>query len=97
MSTPATVATVAEHPAAGPAAPLADEAVIIRVSGLTKTYHLGDVAVHALRGVSFEVRRGELLAIMGPSGSGKSTLMNLLGCLDQPTSGTYWLDGVETS
>jgi|SRR5581483_6219964 putative ABC transport system ATP-binding protein len=71
--------------------------IIIRVEGLTKTYVLGDVTVPALRGVSFTVRRGELLAIMGPSGSGKSTLMNLLGCLDQPTQGTYWLDGVETS
>jgi putative ABC transport system ATP-binding protein len=70
---------------------------IIRVEGLTKTYTMGDVEVRALRGVSFDVRRGELLAIMGPSGSGKSTLMNILGCLDQPTSGTYWLDGVETS
>jgi putative ABC transport system ATP-binding protein len=69
----------------------------MRVEGLTKTYTLGDVSVHALDGVSFDVRRGELMAIMGPSGSGKSTLMNVLGCLDQPTAGTYWLDGVETS
>ncbi len=71
--------------------------VIIKVEGLTKTYTMGDVTVRALDGVSFEVRRGELLAIMGPSGSGKSTLMNVLGCLDQPGAGTYWLDGVETS
>jgi putative ABC transport system ATP-binding protein len=70
---------------------------IIRVQGLTKTYSMGDVEVRALRGVSFEVARGELMAIMGPSGSGKSTLMNILGCLDQPSAGTYWLDGVETS
>jgi putative ABC transport system ATP-binding protein len=70
---------------------------IIRVQGLTKTYAMGDVEVQALRGVSFEVARGELMAIMGPSGSGKSTLMNVIGCLDQPSQGTYWLDGVETS
>jgi putative ABC transport system ATP-binding protein len=70
---------------------------IIKVEGLTKAYTMGDVTVRALDGVSFEVRRGELLAIMGPSGSGKSTLMNVLGCLDQPSAGTYWLDGVETS
>ncbi|MBV8517335.1 MAG: ABC transporter ATP-binding protein [Acidobacteria bacterium] len=67
---------------------------VIEVHGLTKTYSTGATEVHALRGIDLTIHRGELVAIMGSSGSGKSTLMNLLGCLDTPTSGTYELDGV---
>jgi putative ABC transport system ATP-binding protein len=70
---------------------------VIRLENITKTFKLGTVEVNALRGVSFTITRGEYVAIMGPSGSGKSTLMNIIGCLDQPTSGEYWLDGVQVS
>lgn len=70
---------------------------IIDVRMLQRTYASGAAAVHALREVSFTVRQGELVAIMGPSGSGKSTLMNILGCLDRPTSGRYLLDGRDVS
>ena len=66
---------------------------VIRVENLTKVYQMGEIEVHALRGVSFSVKKGEVLAIMGPSGSGKSTLMNMIGCLDIPTNGDYFLEG----
>jgi putative ABC transport system ATP-binding protein len=70
---------------------------IIRGVDLTRSYAMGTERVHALRGVTLEMARNEYVAIMGPSGSGKSTMMNLLGCLDTPTSGEYWLNGVEVS
>jgi putative ABC transport system ATP-binding protein len=70
---------------------------VIRVENLTKVYKMGEIQVHALRGVSFTVKHGEILAIMGPSGSGKSTLMNMIGCLDTPTSGDYFLEGEQVS
>ena len=70
---------------------------LIDITNLTKVYGIGDVAVHALRGVDLTVKRGEFLAIMGPSGSGKSTLMNVLGCLDRPTGGAYVLGGEDVS
>jgi putative ABC transport system ATP-binding protein len=71
--------------------------LVIQIRDLTRVYDMGAEKVHALRGVSVEIRRNEYVAIMGPSGSGKSTLMNVIGCLDTPTSGEYWLNGQEVS
>src|SRR5947207_14754006 len=70
---------------------------IIEIDDVHKYYDLGETRVHALRGVSLRIERGEFVAIMGASGSGKSTFMNILGCLDQPTSGRYLLEGIESS
>jgi len=70
---------------------------VIKVNNITKHYHLGSQKVEALRGVTFGIRQGEFIAIMGPSGSGKSTLMNIIGCLDSPTNGTYHLNNKEVS
>jgi putative ABC transport system ATP-binding protein len=70
---------------------------MIDACNLTKIYHMGDIEVHALHGVTLKVYQGEIISIMGPSGSGKSTIMHILGALDQPTSGEYYLDGVNVA
>jgi putative ABC transport system ATP-binding protein len=84
-------------PATRPAAAKPEPDEVIVVDNLWKTYNMGAEQVHALRGVNLRIRHNEYVAIMGPSGSGKSTLMNLIGCLDTPTQGSYWLNGHEVS
>lgn len=74
--------------------PMTNENVMLAIDNITRTYTMGDQEVHALRGVTLDIAKGEYIAIMGPSGSGKSTLMNMIGCLDVPTSGIYKLEGV---
>jgi putative ABC transport system ATP-binding protein len=95
--------TLAPPPTEGVLAPSAngngrpEVASLIAMRDIWKTYEMGSEKVHALHGVSFEVRKGEYIAITGPSGSGKSTLMNLIGCLDTPSQGEYWLNGKNVS
>ena len=84
-------------PATEPTQTAADGQPLIRLENVHKTYDLGEIQVQALRGISVAVREGEFVAVMGPSGSGKSTVMNILGCLDRPTRGHYYLDGVDVS
>jgi len=84
-------------PVTEPTQPVAQTKPVIRLENVHKIYDLGEIQVQALRGVSLEVREGEFVAVMGPSGSGKSTIMNILGCLDRPTRGRYFLDGVDVS
>jgi putative ABC transport system ATP-binding protein len=76
---------------------MTDHQPLIRVTDLTKDYQLGDTVVHALAGVSMQIDAGEFVAVMGPSGSGKSTFMNMIGCLDRPTTGGYWLAGEDVA
>jgi putative ABC transport system ATP-binding protein len=76
---------------------MAESDIVISLEHVAKTYDLGEVQVNALRDISFRCKKGEVISIMGPSGSGKSTLMNIIGCLDRPTSGSYFLDGQDVS
>ena len=88
--------SAASVPLGTPSPAASGEAVLV-IHDATKTYRLGDTEVHALRGLSLTICRGELVAIMGASGSGKSTLLNILGCLDKPSSGQYLLEGIDVA
>ena len=92
-SFPTAVEELTPHEREARGAQLKSEGIVIRTYDLWKTYIMGDQEIHAVSGVDIEIRRGEYVAIMGPSGSGKSTLMNLIGCLDTPTKGLYYLNG----
>jgi putative ABC transport system ATP-binding protein len=94
MNPRAAALNAASHPAAGNR-PGPDEVIVARA--LTRQFPMGDTVIRALQGVDVTIRRGEYVAIMGPSGSGKSTLMNIIGCLDRPDSGEYWLNGTQVA
>ena len=97
MTFETSIESAAATPATRPVVVKPEPDEVIVVDNLWKTYNMGAEQVHALRGVNLRIRHNEYVAIMGPSGSGKSTLMNLIGCLDTPTQGSYWLNGHEVS